>query len=162
MGIDCTAFTDPCLERTIQGIKLDHNEPELRTQSPLTCPYLVRILNILPISNYEDIVLDVAFTLAFAGFLLVGEFTYRATDLELGATFSNWFLTKSSIRLIARWEHIELTLPATKTDPFRKEIKLIITASKDEGCLVQAMKSLIEIVTHRPRLPPLFYVGKYE
>ena len=28
--IECAAFTDPRLERTIQGIKRDHREPEQR------------------------------------------------------------------------------------------------------------------------------------
>lgn len=27
LGIECLAFTDPRLERTLQGIKRDHNEP---------------------------------------------------------------------------------------------------------------------------------------
>ena len=113
-------------------------------------------------SSYEDIVLRAAFTLAFAGFLRVGEFTYRGTDLELGPAFSNWFLTKGSIRFIARGQHMEVTLPASKTDPFRKGIKLIIASTGDEGCPVRAMKGLIKIDTHRPLVAPLFCIGKYD
>ena len=30
LGIECTVFSDPRLERTIQGIKRQHNEPERR------------------------------------------------------------------------------------------------------------------------------------
>jgi len=44
LGIDCTAFGDPRLERTIQGIKRDYNEPERRLRTPLTQPYLLDIL----------------------------------------------------------------------------------------------------------------------
>ena len=84
LGIDCTTFADPRLERTIQGIKRDHNEPYRRPRIPLTRPYLLRILGVLTLSSYENIVIQVAFTLAFAGFLRVGEFTYRRIDLELG------------------------------------------------------------------------------
>ena len=47
LGIDCSAFADPHLERTIQGIKRDHNEPERRPRSPLTRPYLLQILRTL-------------------------------------------------------------------------------------------------------------------
>ena len=88
LGIDCSAFADPRLERTIQSIKRDHNEPDRRLRSPLTRPYLLQILRTLQMSSYEDIVIRAAFTLAFAGFLQVGAFTYQETDLELGPAFS--------------------------------------------------------------------------
>ena len=39
LGIECTAFTDPPLERTLQGIKRDHSKPALRTTTPLTRPH---------------------------------------------------------------------------------------------------------------------------
>ena len=113
-------------------------------------------------SSYEDIVIPAPFTLAFAGFLRVGEFTYRGTDLESGPAFSKWFLTKGSIRFTARGQHMDATLPASKTDPFREGIKSIIASTADEGCPVRAMKRLIEIDTHRPLLAPLFCIGKYD
>ena len=124
----------------------------------------MQILSILQTSSYEDIAVRAAFTLAFAGFLRVGEFTYRGTDhdLELGPAFPNWFQTKGCIRIIAQGQHIELTLPASKTDPFSKEIKLIIASSGDEACPVQAMKQLFAIDTHWPLLAPLFYISKYD
>ena len=79
LGIDCSAFGDPRLERTIQGIKRDQQEPELRQRSPLTRPYLLRLLTCLPqaVPNYDNIVLHAAFTLAFAGFLRVEELHIR-------------------------------------------------------------------------------------
>jgi len=89
LGIECTAFADPRLERTIQGIKRDHTEPETRTRTPLTCPCLLQILRYLPGFNYDDLVTRAAFTLAFAGFLRVGEFTYKATDRVPEYTFKN-------------------------------------------------------------------------
>jgi len=162
LGIDCAAFTDPRLERTLQGIKRDHNEPAKRTRTPLTRPYLLRILRHLRISDYNNTVLRAAFTLAFAAFLRIGEFTYRAIDLEMGPVFHNWFLTKSSIRFIRNGEHIELTLPASKTDPFRQGIQLIIAASQDEACPVSAMKQLFAVDTHRPIRAPLFCLGRAE
>jgi len=97
LGINTTAFSDARLERTIQGIKRDHNEPERWIRSPLTRPYLLRLLSHLPQSNYDNIVLQAAFTLAFAGFLRVGEFTYHNADRQLGTSFSTWFITKRSI-----------------------------------------------------------------
>jgi len=118
LGIDCTAFSDPPLEKTLCGIKCDHNQPARRNRTPLTCPHLLILLNDLRIHDFNDAVMRVAFTLAIAGFLRIGEFTYRALDLQMGPAFPNGSLTKSSIRLIQPDEHIELTLPASKTDPF--------------------------------------------
>ena len=140
LGIECTAFSDPRLERTIQGIKREHHEPERRVRTPLTRPHLIRILATLPIHSYDNIVLYAAFTLAFARFLRVGEFTYREADRELGVSFSKWFLTKQSIRMSDDGTYMELTVPASKTDPFRKGITLTIAASTDAGCPINAMK----------------------
>jgi len=162
LGIECTAFTDPRLELTLQGIKRDHQEPDRRQRSPLTRPYLLAILNKLGNTSYDDLVTRAAFSLAFAGFLRVGEFTYRKNDLDSRSTFRNWFLTKSSIRLIADGAHLELSLPASKTDPFRHRIKLTIAASQDAGCPVMAMKNLIQIDAHRPPHAPLFCIGRHQ
>jgi len=56
---------------------------------------------------------------------------------------------------------MELALPALKTDPFRKGIKLTIAATQDEGCPVEAMKRFQERDTHRPATAPLFGVGQH-
>ena len=76
MGSECTAFTDPRLESTVQGIKREHSGPERRASTPLTCPYLLRLLSLMPLTNYNNPMHQAAFTLAIAGFLRVGEFTY--------------------------------------------------------------------------------------
>jgi len=162
LGIECMAFTDPRLERTLQGIKRDHSETDRRQRTPLTHPYLLTILNTLGHTSYDDVVLRAAFTLAFAGFLRVGEFTYQQTDLDTGNAFCNWFLTKSSIQLIAGGAHLELNLPASKTDPFRHGIQLTIAASHAAGCPVMAMKSLIQIDSHRPADAPLFCIESHQ
>ena len=108
------------------------------------------MINTLSDLNYDDVVIRAAFTLAFAAFLRVGEFPYRETDLNLGPTFRNWFLTESSINWIEGEAHMELTLPASKTDPFRHGIQLLIAGSNDAGCPVAAMRPLAEIDRHRP------------
>ena len=159
LGINCSAFLDPRLERTIQGIKRDHGEPEHRIRTPLTRPHLIHILQHLQHRNYDNLVMRAVFTLAFAGFLPVGEFTYNGADLELGLSFANWFLTKTSSSIRNSGAHMELALPSSKTDPFRKGIKLTIAASYDEACAVQAMGDFLAKDTHRPQHAPLFCVG---
>ena len=162
LGIECSEFTDPRLERTIQGIKRDHGEPHRRTRTPLTRPYLLQILSRLRVHNYENTVLQAAFTLAFAGFLRVGEFTYKGSDMEIGPAFAKWFLTKKSVRIRGEGTYMELSLPSSKTDPFRKGITITIAASHDNACPVPAMKRFLASDTHRPVHSPLFFIGKYK
>jgi len=162
LGIEYTVFSDTRLERTIQGIKRDHNKPEHRVRTPLTRPALLQILSHLSAANYNHIVLHSALTLAFAGFLRVGEFTYRETDMQLGVSYSKWYLTKQSIRMAEDETYMELTLPASKTDPFRKGVTLTIAAGSNIGCPVQAMKRLQTTNHHRSRASPLFCIGRYQ
>jgi len=105
-------------------------------------PNLLSILCHLPPSEYDNIVLRAAFTLVFAAFLGVGEFTYRTDDKELGHSFPRWYRTKRSIKVSDDGTYMELSIPASKTDPFRKGMMITIAATKDEGCPVRAMKQL--------------------
>lgn len=164
LGIESSAFSDPRLERTLQGIKRDHNEPNRRPRTPLTRPYLLRIIANLETPSYDETVTKAAFTLAFAAFLRVGEFTYRESDITTESAFQKWFLTKNSLRLgeLNRQSFLELTLPASKTDPFRHGIKLTVAATKDGGCAVKAMRDFMRIDTHRPQSAPLFCIGRAE
>ena len=162
LGIECSEFTDPGLERRIQGIKRDHGEPDRRTRTPLTRPYLLQILSRLRVHNYENTVLQAAFTLAFAGFLRVGEFTYKGADMEMGPAFAKWFLTKKSVRIKGEGTHMELSLSSSKTDPFRKGITITIAASHDSACPVRAIKRFLASDTHRPVHSPLFCIRKYK
>ena len=57
---------------------------------------------------------------------------------------------------------MELTLPSSKTDHFRRGIKLTIAAFHDEACAVQAMKGLQATDTHRLQWAPLFCIGRAE
>jgi len=163
-GIECTMFSDPRLERTLQGIKRDHNEPDRRDRTPLTPPCLLQILSVLGNNSYNEAVTHAAFSLAFAAFLRVAEFTYRQADIDMGPLFRNWFLTKNSIQLkeLRGKEFIELTLPASKMDPFRHGIQPTIAASNDAGSPVRAMKPLRSVDTHSPQFAPLFCVGLHE
>jgi len=164
LGIESVTFSDPRLERTLHGIKRDHNEPDKRDRIPLTRPYLLRLLDQLGTETYEKAVTPMAFTLAFAAFLRVGEFAYRGTDDPMGVLFRKWFLTRNSVRVREREgsSFMELTLPASKTDPFRYGIQLTIAATNDVKCPVKAMQDLMRIDTHQPPFAPPFCIGAVE
>ena len=92
----------------------------------------------------------------------MGEFTYKAADQALGPSFGNWFLTKASVCVLGGGTHIQLILPSSKTDPFRKGIKLIIAATNDLGCPVYAMQELLTIDSHRNQDSPSFGMGQWK
>lgn len=156
LGFPVIAFQDDRLERVTQGIKREHAEPGRRDRSPLTRDCLLKILRHLRYPSFSNITLRAAFTLAFASFLRVGEFTYQKADLELGPNFRNWFLTKSSIQISEDGSHMAVNLPASKTDPFRQGVEIIVAASGDDACPVKAMSDFLGADRHRPPLEPLF------
>ena len=96
-----------------------------------------------------------AFCLAFAGFLRAGEFTYTAHDLK-DVEFHKWFLTRRSVRF--HDDYIELTLPASKTDPFRQGVTLTIAATGVDACAVTALQRLFHDWP-APLSTPLFQIG---
>ena len=57
---------------------------------------------------------------------------------------------------------MELVVPSSKTDPFRKGTKLTIAATHDGGCPVRAMKGLLAIDTHRHPHSPLYCIGQWD
>lgn len=156
LGLPIVAFQDDRLERVIRGIKRQFGEANRRERTPLTRDALVLILRCLQEPTYENITLRAAFTLAFAGFLRVGEFTYRAKDLDLGHNFRSWFLTKSSVTISTDRSHMSVNLPASKTDPFRGGVEILIAATRDEACPVKAMRRLRRWDHLRPSSAPLF------
>ena len=161
VGFPVNGFLDDRLERVIRGIKREHAEPERLERSPLTRDRLLKILRQLHQPSYKNYTLLAVFTLVFAGFLRVGELTYQQADLDLGPNFRSWFLTKSSIRVIDDRTYMAVNLPASKTDPFRHGVEIIIAASRDEACPVRAMRNFLRQDRHHPPFDPLFTVDQF-
>ena len=128
-------------------------------QTPLTRPCLKLIFQHLSPINYNNAATRAAFTLAYAGFLRVRKFTYKESNRELGLAFCKWFLTKRSMRIRARGSFMELTIPSSKTDPFRRGIKLTITASNDSACPVHPIQQILDLNTYWCQHSPLFCIG---
>lgn len=83
-----------------------------------------------------------AMTLAFAGFLRCGEFT-----IARNAAFNPAIhLTRSSVEFIPDMDnatHIRLSLPASKTDPFRRGVTLLLAAAPGAiTCPVAALREI--------------------
>ena len=103
-------------------------EPD-QSKMPITLDILRKLCSALSKSpSAIDHTMKAAMALAFAGFLRCGEFTLAANTRFNPAVN----LTRSSVRFIPDMDsadHLILTLPASKTDPFRKGVTIVIAAA---------------------------------
>ena len=153
---DLETFHHPVLNRIIAGIKRKNGEADKKERMPITKNILLRLVKRLDLADNAQATLHAAYCLAFAGFLRAGEFTYTIRDLT-DPSFESWHLTRKSVHLEA--DKLFLSLPASKTDPFRRGITLTIAASGDEACAVKSLRNLITRFP-LPATSPLFYKQK--
>ena len=147
---DLSVFHHPRLERMIAGHRRLHGEAETKERRPLTKDLLLQILPQFDQGTRYGAIMRAAFCLAFAAFLRIGEFTYSVREREQ-EDFGDWFLTRRSVRLYD--DRLELTLPASKTDPFRQGITLTAAASEDDACAVTALRYLFRKWPEQPSSP---------
>ena len=107
-------------------------------------------------STHEGATLRAAFCIAFAAFLRIGEFTWSAADWRAEGEFHQWHMTRSSAQFHPTQgtpRQLLLTLPASKTDPFRRGITLNIAAAGDSACAVTALHHLVTAWPAGPHTP---------
>jgi hypothetical protein len=153
-GSEVEAFRHPTLQRVIAGIRRLQGDSQTRKRRPITRDLLLLLLRQFDQSTIKAATWHASFCLAFAGFLRMGEFTWAQSDRT--PDFKQWHLTRGSVIFLD--EALELTLPSSKTDPFRRGMTLTIAATGDEAC---ARTSLNNLVTRfpAPLLAPLFDPG---
>lgn len=152
---DLDVFHHPLLQRVIAGIRRLRGEADIKERRPITRDLLLQILTRFDTSTLESATLHASFCLAFAAFLRVGEFTW--TEADLSDDFQHWHVTRRSVTLYE--DYMELTLPSSKTDPFRRGITLSIAAANDAACPIRSLRNLF---TRFPAgmASPLFHPGK--
>ncbi|PPR00185.1 hypothetical protein CVT26_009053 [Gymnopilus dilepis] len=144
------------LERVIRGIKRFHGEKDRKPKLPITLDILQKLAGVpgdLTIAGNASF--DAAIKLAWAGFLRCGEFTLNSGEKFNSAVH----LTRGSVTFLPSFEqpdYIRLDIPASKTDPFRKGVSLLISAVPGAStCPVTALKRLCTI-NPQPTDAPLF------
>lgn len=120
---------------------------DTRERLPITRDLLLKLLASLDQENQAQDTLHAAYCLAFAAFLRAGEFTYTQTEAQ-DPNFSDWHVTRRSVQLYP--DKLYLSLPSSKTDPFRRGITLTIAATGDDACAVDSLRNLF----FRFPLPP--------
>lgn len=153
--IPFTACESPVVGRLIRGIKVYHGEKDRKPVQPITLPVLTALLEQLKpgvVAGHTDIY--AACCVAYGGLLRSGEFTAgKGKNTNLG-------ITRQHIQFLPNFEHpthIILTLPASKTDPFRKGVTITIAAAPGKPtCPVAALKRLYTEFPDRAPTSSLF------
>lgn len=134
-------FSSPILKRVIDDVKRLRGEGDRKERREITKPILAELVATFDRDTLHGATMYAAFCLAFAGFLRVGEFTWDKKNYRK-PRFQEFFCTRRSVRL--NNQSLTLTLPASKTDPWRRGVSLQIAASNDATCPVAAMRYLFE------------------
>ena len=79
---DLETFQHPVLNRIIAGIKRKNGEADKKERMPITKNILLRLVKRLDLADNAQATLHAANCLAFAGFLLAGEFTCAARSMR--------------------------------------------------------------------------------
>ncbi|XP_070556104.1 uncharacterized protein [Ptychodera flava] len=122
------------LQRTMQGIHQSLGDQK-RTRLPMTIDILVRLKEALrahaSLCNHDKLMLWSAFTMAFFGFLRVSEFTAPGShDFDKTCTLLARDVTIS--------EDLEISLKASKTDPYRRGQHIRIAPTNTGICALRA------------------------
>ncbi|KNZ77240.1 Integrase/recombinase xerD like protein [Termitomyces sp. J132] len=156
-GLSFSACESETVQRVIRGIKRYHGERERNPKQPITLEILQRLASVAgDTSNSFEASFDAAFKMAWAGFLRCGEFT-----LNRGEKFSPIsHLTRGCITFLPSFEspsHVRIDLPASKTDPFRKGVSILLARAPPNSptCPVSALHNLF-LVDQKPHNAPLF------
>jgi hypothetical protein len=101
----------------------------------------------------DDLNFATACRVAFAGFLRLGEFTYKTEDLNTRSIFSATKLTRSDVRFSSSLDHVQLTLKRSKTDRRHEGIQIVLAKTGDEACPVDALQKLLLLDPKEPDAP---------
>ena len=136
---DSDVFHNARLKRIVAGSHRLQGEIDTHERCSITKDVLVRISPYFDHTIKHDATIQATFCLTFAVFLRVGESTYESRDLR-DKKFESWLLTHRHVRLYE--DHLESTLPLSKTDSFRRCFTLTTAATDDEAFAVRGLKHL--------------------
>jgi hypothetical protein len=140
----------------VRGIKRYMGEKDRKPKLPITFEILRLLVSLYAApTSTGTLNYTAAIRLAIPAFLRCGEFTVRTTKSFDPAAH----LTRGSVRFepsFAAPNHVVLSIPSSKTDPFRKGVSLFISAAPGAStCPVTSLKQLY-MLDPRPPESPLF------
>ncbi|SPO29367.1 uncharacterized protein UTRI_10206 [Ustilago trichophora] len=149
LGLSTVVFDSERLARVVRGLKRVVGAPLPVAKLAITLPLLRQLLRALPTvcpSPHNRRMFRAAFCLAFACFLRSGELTWEAQNTDN-------MLTVGSVCFASDRSYATITIPASKTDPFRQGVALTAPAVPLSTCAVAALDV---VCRSRPSSAPLF------
>ncbi|KAJ5267283.1 hypothetical protein N7478_010091 [Penicillium angulare] len=161
--LDDKLFDNKHFRRLIDGARRLNPISKARVRKPVSRDTITKLsagLAILPSQPLEmtanlldDLNFATACRVAFAGFLRLGEFTYKTEDLKQRSIFLATKLTRSDIRFSSSLDHAQLTLKRTKTDRHHEGVQIILAKTGDRACPVDALQKLLILDPRGPDAP---------
>jgi hypothetical protein len=139
-GLSTSIFNDPRIDLVIRGGKRVHGEGKRRIRFPLTYDILLKIIREVG-RDLDGVNIECAICVAFAGFLRCGEFTWTSWDPH---TSSQHFLSRKHVKFHTNGS-VTLTLPTSKTDPYRTGTAIQLAPSISPLCPVKALTKLFHL-----------------
>ena len=138
-GLTTSIFNDPRIDLVIRGGKRVHGEGKRRIRLPLTYDILLKIIREVS-SDLDGVNIECAICVAFAGFLRCGEFTWNWEPY----TSSQYSLSRKHVKFHTNGS-VTLTLPASKTDPYRTGTAIQLAPTISPLCPVRALTKLFRL-----------------
>lgn len=158
LDLPLDVFNSPHLQLLINGVTNTFPGSQRSPRTPITRDLLKELLSERATSGEDPITrvnVNAACTMAFAGFLRLGEFTYLPSQLTNPARLSAEALTRRCISISAAGDHYTLYLPRSKADKDNKGVSLVIAAASDEACPLTHMGELLRKDPQPDRAPLL-------
>ncbi len=121
------------------------------TRLPITKDILERLTEQEPM-DLDEFNIDMAFKVAWEGFLRLGEIIYTSTDLKK-ASFSRTRVTRSDVSFAEGNQYAVLHLKQSKTDTEQTEVQMILAATGKRTCPVAALARLYTLNLQHPDAP---------
>jgi integrase len=154
-GLPTDVFEHERLQRIINGIRRATPFQAKKKAAPLTPDILTQVTHPWQDSlEIDNVNLDAAFKVAFAGFLRSGEFLND--DRLHQRTAEHTKLTRADVTFAENDEHVLLRLKRSKTDTQHKGIEIVLAATGSPLCPVHALRRLW-ILDPQPLSAPLFH-----
>ncbi|KAH7114623.1 hypothetical protein EDB81DRAFT_848578 [Dactylonectria macrodidyma] len=151
--LDDKLFDNKHFRRLIDGARRLTPTTKVRVRKPISREAITKLsagLATLPLQSSQmttdlkdDLNFATACRVAFAGFLRIGEFTYKREDLGTPSIFLAAKLTRSDIRFSSSLDHAQLTLKRSKTDRRHEGVQTILAKTGGGACPVDALQKLL-------------------
>ena len=142
-NLDTSVFDDLVIKRIIRDTKRVYDKGAKKLRLSLIASILYKVINEAS-DDFDNINIKAALCVAFAGFLRSGEFTWDTSSIAL--------LRRHAI--FNRDGSVTVTLPSSKTDPFKHGVAIELAASPASPlCPVSALRRLYSRFPRDPSHP---------